>query len=141
MTQLFSGRCKCGSFSYESTSEIMGAHFCHCKDCQSLYGGPFGAGFAVLEEQTQISGELSRYTMSTDAGHVKTHLFCGKCGSPVGEQVDIYPGVIVFVPGTLDDPALFKPEMHLWVSSKQPWVSISDGLPQHDQQPDFSESI
>lgn len=116
---------------------MMGAHYCHCKDCQSLYGGGYGAGFAILEEQTKIKGELSRFSMATDSGHNKTHLFCGNCGSPVGEQVDVFSGVIVLVPGTLDDPALFKPEMHLWVSSKQPWVKINDDLLQYDKQPNF----
>jgi hypothetical protein len=55
----------------------------------------------------------------------------------VGEKVDVYPGVLVLVAGTLDDPALFKPEMHLWVRSKQPWVHICDELPQHLEQPQF----
>ena len=137
MAQRFTGQCKCGKFKYESTSEMMAPHYCHCKDCQSLYGGAYGVGFAVLEEQTRITGELSEFSTKSDSGHLKTHLFCGTCGSPVGEKVDVYAGVIVLVPGTLDDPALFKPEMHLWVRSKQPWVEITDGLPQHDSQPDF----
>lgn len=138
MSQPFFGRCKCGCVSYQSTSQMMGAHYCHCKDCQSLYGGSFGTGFAVLEAQTKMSGDLSRFSMPTDAGHVKTHLFCGKCGSPIGEQVDVFAGVIVLASGTLDDPTLFKPEMHLWISSKLPWVTINDDLPQYNEQPSFS---
>lgn len=137
MADSFTGRCQCGQFSYQSSSELMAPHYCHCKDCQRFYGGPCGAGFAVLEEQTQMSGQLSRFVTQSDAGNSKTHLFCGQCGSPVGEQVDIFEGVVVFVPGTLDDPSLFKPEMHLWVGSKQPWLAINDGLPQHEGQPDF----
>ncbi len=37
--------------------------------------------------------------------------------------------------GSLDDPSLFRPDMHFWVSSKQPWLKLDDGLPQYPEGP------
>ena len=34
---------------------------------------------------------------------------------------------------TLDDAAAFRPEMHIWVQDKLPWVAIADGLPQYEK--------
>jgi hypothetical protein len=34
---------------------------------------------------------------------------------------------------SLDDACALAPTMHLWVSDKLPWVSISDGLPQFER--------
>ncbi|HCS28123.1 MAG TPA: GFA family protein [Spongiibacteraceae bacterium] len=134
MPETFSGRCHCGAFSYESDSELIAPHYCHCGDCRRLYGA-LGAGFVVLEAQTRIRGEYRSYTSQADSGNRKTHLFCGQCGSPIGERVDAFPGTLVLVPGTLDDPSLFKPEAHFWTSKKAPWQVIADGLEQLEGQP------
>ncbi len=136
MSRLFTGRCQCGAFSYESSSEMIAPHYCHCGDCRRLYGA-VGAGFVVLEEQTELQGDYSSYTSPSDSGNNKTHLFCARCGSPIGERVDAFPGTLVLVPGTLDDQSLFKPEAHFWVSRKAPWMTIADGLEQLEGQPDI----
>lgn len=136
MTVAFTGRCQCGAFSYRSTSEMIAPHYCHCGDCRRLYGA-VGAGFVVLEELTELQGAYRSYQSPSDSGNTKTHLFCGECGSPIGERVDAFPGTLVLVPGTLDDPSLFKPEAHFWVSRKAPWLPIADTLVQLDGQPEF----
>lgn len=129
------GGCYCGQFRYETTSELIAPHYCHCGDCRKLYGA-VGAGFVVIEEQTTLSGEMSIYESVSDQGNRKQHLFCGVCGTPIGERVDAYPGTLVFTPGTLDDPTAFIPESHLWVSRKAPWTHLNDGLEQLDTQPE-----
>jgi len=136
MEQRFTGGCLCGAVRYESTSDRFAQHYCHCTDCQKTYGGPFGVGFVVVEAKTKLAGEVARYTKTSDSGHRKSHLFCPKCGSPLGEQVEEFPGVIVLAVGSLDDPSVFRPEAHYWVTSKQPWVNIADDLPQLDGQPE-----
>lgn len=134
MADTVTGSCHCGQFQYETSSELIAPHYCHCGDCRKLYGA-VGAGFIVMEDQTRLSGTLSRYETRSDAGNRKVHLFCPVCGTPVGEQVDAFPGTLVLVPGTLDDASAFKPEMHFWVARKAPWTVIGDGLAQMDGQP------
>ncbi|MBB3048222.1 hypothetical protein FHR99_002496 [Litorivivens lipolytica] len=129
------GGCLCGQFRFETSSELIAPHFCHCGDCRKLYGA-VGAGFVVLEDQTSMTGDLSIYETNGDSGNRKQHLFCGVCGTPVGERVDAYPGTLVFTPGTLDNPEAFVPEAHFWVSKKAPWTRLDDSLSQLDTQPE-----
>ncbi|MGN6765759.1 MAG: GFA family protein [Rhizobiaceae bacterium] len=37
--------------------------------------------------------------------------------------------------GTLDEPSLFRPQMHIFASMKQPWIVLDDGLPQYEEWP------
>ena len=41
--------------------------------------------------------------------------------------------------GTLDDSKRIVPKFHLWISSKQPWVTVPDGVVALDQQPASTE--
>jgi hypothetical protein len=42
-------------------------------------------------------------------------------------------GVIGLTCGSLDEPEDFQPTEHIWTSSKQAWLTISDGLPQYPE--------
>jgi hypothetical protein len=33
--------------------------------------------------------------------------------------------------GSLDDPTPFRPEAHIWVSCKQPWLELQGDVPQY----------
>ncbi|RUZ11396.1 GFA family protein, partial [Mesorhizobium sp. M7A.F.Ca.CA.002.15.1.1] len=37
--------------------------------------------------------------------------------------------------GSLDDPTVFKPQMHIFTASKQPWLVLDDGLPKYEGAP------
>ncbi len=138
MKAVIRGGCLCGAIRYESTSELIAPHYCHCRDCQKLYGGPFGTGFIVAESNTSLTGEVSCFEIESDAGRTKSHLFCGVCGSPIAAKVEEFPGVLVLASGTLDDPSLFKPESHYWVGSSPPWFEIHDGLEVFEEQPNLT---
>ena len=48
----------------------------------------------------------------------------------VCEQRD--PGDLI----TLDDPAALPPRMHIWNSSRIPWLVVNDDLPRHAEIPE-----
>jgi hypothetical protein len=35
----------------------------------------------------------------------------------------------------LDDPSWFRPQMHMWCGSSQPWVSIDEDIPAYAGNP------
>jgi len=35
---------------------------------------------------------------------------------------------------SLDDPALIAPALHMWTSSRVPWLEVDDDLPRHEGQ-------
>jgi hypothetical protein len=38
--------------------------------------------------------------------------------------------------GSLDEPSLFHPTMYICMSVRQPWLSLTDTLPKHEEKPE-----
>ncbi len=60
---------------------------------------------------------------------------CANCGSALFLICEADPGFVFIKAGALDDQSAVAPEMHIFVSNKQPWVKLDDGLPQFDRMP------
>ena len=63
---IFSGKCLCGSVSYECEVEPKAIFNCHCEDCRRATGSVFGTNLFVPEDQVKISGEVSYYSHTSD---------------------------------------------------------------------------
>lgn len=127
---LFRGGCLCGAVRYETTSDPLNQRVCHCRTCQKVIGAAFNARVLMRIEHVAISGTIS--TFHTSETHERG--FCSHCGSSIFAR-RVSAGVIGLTAGSLDEPSLFKPDMHFWVSSKQPWLIIADNLPQYPEGP------
>lgn len=58
--------------------------------------------------------------------------YCSDCGTTITYRHELRPGEVDLTLATLDDPGSLRPNAHIWVRDKLPWVQISDGLPQYD---------
>jgi len=45
------------------------------------------------------------------------------------------PDFRIIKAGTLDDASWLKPRMHMWTSTKQPWLALGDQLRCFEKQP------
>lgn len=126
----FCGGCLCKSVRYETTAEPLNQRVCHCQECQKAIGAAFNARLLMRIQDVCITGPVSTiYSSETlERG------FCSRCGASIFSR-RISAGVIGLTVGSLDDPSLFNPDMHFWVSSKQPWLKIADDLPQYPESP------
>lgn len=125
------GKCLCGSVSWEINGEPDSAYHCHCAMCRKMHGAAFGTYyFATMEnfDWTGVRDSIVDYRSSTEL----TRSFCGTCGSVVPNSYD--DERYVFVPaGNHDDgPAITA---HIFVGSKAPWYEITDQLPQYQEHP------
>jgi hypothetical protein len=127
------GGCLCGAARFVCVAEPVHTFFCHCLDCQKETGGPFAAEIYVPAAAVALEGVLLTYTRTGDSGKAVHRRFCGFCGTVVVTAFEAVPGHICLKAGCLDDPSELKPQFHLYVSSKQPWDLITDGLPQFDK--------
>jgi hypothetical protein len=50
--------------------------------------------------------------------------FCPNCGNPVIEKVERLPNALGILAGSLDDPALYKPTMDLYIDGAPPWDAM-----------------
>jgi hypothetical protein len=109
---------------------------CHCTDCQRQSGSAFGMTLVVAESDFRIlQGEVSTWSSRSAAGRAKLGVFCPRCGTRIYHKPEWRRASVSVKPGTLDDTRWLNPDMHIWTSSKQPWVVIPEGVEWHERQP------
>lgn len=136
MTDKLTGGCQCGTIRYEVTGAPKRTVVCHCTDCQRQSGAAFGMTLVVAEDDFRIvKGEAKTYASTADTGRDKLGGFCPDCGTRIYHKPEWRKGTYSVKPGTLDDTSGLKPDMHLWTSSKQPWITIPDGVEAYEKQP------
>ena len=129
MTTTLSGGCICGAVRYECVAEPEFSIICQCRQCQRISGSGHAASFAVSAKATTIEGQISFYPLTADSGNTVSNGFCANCGAPLLKKTTKLPELLFFHAGTLDDPALFRPQMVVFEESKQPWDHVDPALP------------
>jgi len=128
------GGCVCGAIRYEVSAEPITMFNCHCRDCQRTTGSAFTPVVYVPAKAFRVTkGSPPYYSTSSDmSGHNKRG-FCPECGSRLfGGASETGQGIAA---SSLDDPSLFKPELHIWASDAQPWDSMDLKRPKFDKYP------
>ena len=120
------GGCTCKAVRYRVTAEPLIVHCCHCRWCQRETGASFALN-AVIETTNVVAlatpPELV-HTPSQSGKGQKIHR-CSQCRVAVWSNYAGGGDAFVFVRvGTLDAPDRFPPDVHIYCSSKQPWVVI-----------------
>jgi len=126
------GSCLCGAVKYRVADEFDYALICHCSQCRRATGSAFKPfGGIGKEKLALVAGEECVMRYGGDAAH---DVHCAKCGSLLWSWFRDSPFAHVTY-GTLLDAPTLKPSAHIYVGSKAPWDTISDGLPQYLELP------
>lgn len=126
----YEGGCLCKAVRYRADATPVNERVCHCRLCQKAIGAAFNARVLFRIDDVTIEGPLATVNSSPDLKRG----YCPQCGTTLF-SIREAAGIMGATSGSLDDPSLFKPEMHMWMASKQPWVRLDDGLPQYDGAP------
>ena len=130
------GGCLCGAIRYRLTGEPVAVTVCHCGDCQRQSGSAFGMSLVVRREQLEIlRGEPARYESRAASGAGKHAFFCARCGVRLYNSLERMPETFNVKPGTLDDTRWLAPRLHVWTSSRQPWVTVPEGVASFPKNP------
>lgn len=130
------GGCNCGAVRYEIASPPMMTAACHCTSCRRQSGAAFSVNLIVRASTMTVEGELASWLdPDTESGAPIDRQFCASCGSPIRSVPTAAPKMIAVKAGTLDEPASFAPQMHLWTRSALPWATIPEGLPRFEKGP------
>jgi len=128
------GHCECGTVRFKVNQPSAEVYHCHCTRCRRLHGTLFATYAFMMREHIEIEqGEenLSTYRSPNACWH-----FCRTCGCHLFAESDRKPGVMWYKPAVLEQDAHpghpKKSEKHIFVSSKAPLETISDGLPQYE---------
>lgn len=128
------GRCACGALTYELTKAPLFTQACHCRDCQRTTGGAFIVHAIVVEDDLKVDGDIQTYFLPSGSGAGCEASACAKCADYIFVRYLYHKvPVIGLRTGTLDDPSAFPPEAHIFLQSKLPWLTLTDGKPQFQQ--------
>ena len=130
------GGCQCESVRYVFEGEPLMTYACHCRDCQRRTGSAFSEGILILADQIVLEGEMSSWQRKSDTDVAKLRHSCASCGNIIYGTADNMTGLWLLQAGTLDDTSAVQPEMHMWIQSAQPWITLPEGVPFWETQAD-----
>lgn len=122
------GRCTCGDIHYRLDAPPMMIHCCHCTWCQRETGTAFALN-AMLEADcvTLIKGEPEIVVTPSNSGRGQKIARCPRCRIALwSNYAGAGDGVRFVRVGTLDEPGRFPPDVHIFTSTKMPWVVLPD---------------
>ena len=122
------GICSCGDVRYEIVEQPLITQVCHCTDCQRTTGSAFVIHIVICEKDLKIAGETRMAVVPTGSGAGCELHACNNCGVIVWVRYRYHQVPVVAVrAGTLEDTRAVTPAAHIFVDSKQPWVSVPSG--------------
>lgn len=130
------GSCLCGAVRYEVTGPFIESHHCHCSMCRKSHGAAFATFACAKLRELAITGE-DNLTVYRSSPPVRRS-FCRTCGASLLFAHDGAPGLVWVAAGSLDEGTA-SPDAHCFATSRAPWWTITDDLPQHEHiRPEFA---
>jgi hypothetical protein len=127
----FDGRCTCGAVHYRLSSAPLFVHCCHCRWCQRETGTAFVLNAMIEADRVVLlQGEPELVATPSNSGKGQNIFRCPKCRIALWSHYAGAGDKICFVRvGTLEAPDRLPPDIHIFTSSKQPWVLLSPDVP------------
>ena len=123
------GGCSCGEVRYRLTSEPLFIHCCHCLNCQRQTGSAFVINLLIESDCVELlAGEPQQVDVPRDDGSEQQVFRCPTCQVAVFSHYG-FSGVRFVRAGTLDDPSIAVPDVHIFTRSKLPWVTLPESTP------------
>jgi len=129
------GSCQCGKVTYELLAPPLMVAACHCKECQKLSTSAFSITAMVNADSVNFKGPMKDWRRDADSGNISAAKFCPGCGNRLYHFNPNEPDKIKLKPSNLSDTRIINPTIHVWVSEKQDWYQIPDGVKAFDKQP------
>jgi len=125
------GGCTCRAVRYRVTTKPLFVHCCHCRWCQREAGASFALNAVIEADRVQmLQGEVEVINTPTNSGKGQKIARCPTCKIAVWSNYAGAGDAVRFVRvGTLDEPDRLPPDIHIFTSSKQPWVVLAPGAP------------
>ncbi len=125
------GGCTCRRVRFRLTVAPLIVHGCHCTWCQRETGSAFAINVLIERACLEVlSGEPETVPTPSASGKGQDILRCPACKVALwSHYADAGPSIAFVRAGTLDDPAQFPPDIHIFTESKHPWLQLPAGSP------------
>ncbi|MFO1184095.1 MAG: GFA family protein [Bauldia sp.] len=123
------GGCDCRRVRFRLIGRPLIVHCCHCRWCQRETGSAFAINAMIEADRVDLtSGNPEIVDTPSASGRGQRIARCPSCRLAVWSNYSGAGALVRFVRvGTLDNPDLLPPDVHIFTSSKQPWVVIPEG--------------
>jgi hypothetical protein len=119
-----------GTLQFSGALANAAAHACRCRQCQRQTGSSNAVNALVEADRVIVrSGELEHILLVTPSGHGQRVARCTSC------KVALWSNYLItghgehlrfLRVGTLDDPGLMPPDVHIYSGSRLSWYVIAD---------------
>ncbi len=122
------GGCTCRQLRYRLLDRPLFVHCCHCTWCQRESGGAFALNAMIESDRVELLvGAPDVVDTPSASGKGQKISRCPSCKVAVWSNYAGAGDSVRFVrAGTLDDPGLFPPDIHIFTASKQAWVVLGE---------------
>jgi len=125
------GGCDCKAVRYRMETKPLFVNCCHCRWCQRETGASFALNALIETDRlTVLAAKPEMVDTPSNSGQGQRIARCPKCRIALWSHYAGAGPVVSFVRvGTLDNPDALPPDIHIFTSSKQPWVMLPPGTP------------
>jgi hypothetical protein len=125
------GGCTCRYVRYCITASPLFVHCCHCTWCRRESGAAFALNALVEASNVELlAGEVEIVATPSNSGKGQKIARCPRCRIAVWSNYAGAGDLLRFVRvGTLDAAERVQPDIHIFTSTKLPWVVLPEGTP------------
>ena len=127
----FEGACTCEHVRYRLTSKPLFVHCCHCRWCQRETGSAFVINALIEADRVVVlTGAPEPVMTPSESGRGQKISRCPTCRVALWSNYSGAGDLVRYVRvGTLLEPDRLPPDIHIFTSSKQPWVVLPPDTP------------
>ena len=125
-TESFDGGCTCRHVRYRMSSRPLFVNCCHCTWCQRETGASFALNAMIEADRVElIAGAPEVVDTPSASGRGQKISRCPQCRVALWSNYSGAGDAVRFVRvGTLDAGHGIGPDIHIFTTTKQPWVVI-----------------
>ena len=125
------GGCCCGDVRFRMLTAPLFVHCCHCSWCQRETGASFALNAMVEADRVEvIRGSVQAVNTPSNSGKGQKISRCPDCHVALWSNYAGAGDSIRFVRvGTLDEAFRIPPDIHIFTSTKQPWIVLPADVP------------
>lgn len=139
--ETFEGACTCLEVRYRLMSRPLFVHCCHCTWCRRETGSAFAVNALIEADRVVLQSGTPEVVLTPSAsGKGQKISRCPVCRVAVWSNYAGLDELMRFVRvGTLSEPQLLPPDIHIYTSTKQPWVVLPTDVPAVPEYYDYTK--
>jgi hypothetical protein len=120
------GGCDCKAVRYRMESDPLVVNCCHCRWCQRETGSAFALNAMIEADRvTNLGVDPELVNTPSESGLGQKIARCPVCKVAVWSHYSGAGPITKFIRvGTLDNPDILPPDVHIFTASRQPWVQL-----------------